>query len=76
MGKKYESTGDLTLKQGKREVCMDTGEGRFEGRLNMDREKDIKKTLKNILEFIGADLKYAKYAQLHVWLEQLIKRNT
>jgi len=39
-------------------------------------EEDIKITLKNILEFIGADLKYAEYAQLYVWLEQLIKRNT
>jgi len=42
----------------------------------MDKEEDIKKTLENILEFIGANLKYAEYAQLHVWLEQLIKRNT
>jgi len=40
----------------------------------MTIDEDIKKTLENILEFIGADLKYAEYAQLHVWIEQLIKR--
>ena len=38
-------------------------------------EEDIKKTLKNIMEFIGADPIYAEYAQLQTWLEQLIKRN-
>jgi len=38
-------------------------------------DEDIKKTLRDILEFIGADKKYADYAQLHTWLERLIKRN-
>jgi len=40
-----------------------------------DMEKDIRKTLKDILEYIGADVKYADYAQLRRWLERLIKRN-
>ncbi len=38
-------------------------------------DEDIKKTLKNILEYVGADMKYAEYAQLRTWLENLIKRN-
>ena len=38
-------------------------------------DKDIKNTLRNILEFIGADIKYVEYAQLQTWLEQLIQRN-
>jgi len=38
-------------------------------------EEDIRKTLKNILEFVGADTKYSNYAQLQIWLENLIKRN-
>jgi len=36
---------------------------------------DIKKTLENILNFVGADKKYAEYAQLQSWLENLIKRH-
>ena len=38
-------------------------------------EKDIKKTLKDILEYVDADPKYAEYAQLQTWLANLIKRN-
>ena len=37
--------------------------------------EDIKKTLRDILEYIGADIKYAEYAQLQNYLEQLINRN-
>lgn len=36
---------------------------------------DIKNTLEDILRFVGADQKYAEYAQLQSWLENLIKRN-
>ncbi len=39
-------------------------------------EHEITKTLESILIFIGADLKYAKYAQLHSYLEWLIKKAT
>lgn len=39
-------------------------------------KKDIKETLIDILEYIGADTKFAEYAQLQTYLEQLIKRNT
>jgi hypothetical protein len=42
----------------------------------MEQNQDIKNTLKDILEFVHADKKYANYAQLISWLEQLIKRNT
>lgn len=38
-------------------------------------DKDIKDTLISILRFTGADEKYAEYAQLQTWLENLIKRN-
>lgn len=38
-------------------------------------EQDIKKTLKGILEYVGADTKYADYAELQSDLEKLIKRN-
>ena len=34
-----------------------------------DLQNDIKDTLKNILEYIGADMKYAEYAQLHKYLK-------
>ena len=37
-------------------------------------DEDIRKTLKWILEYIGADIKYADYAELHSILENLIKR--
>ena len=33
----------------------------------------IKRTLEQILEYIGADLKYAEIAQLHAYIEWLIK---
>jgi len=39
-------------------------------------EEDIKRTLRNILEFIGEDPKWAEYAQLQTWLKQLIERNS
>ena len=39
-------------------------------------EEDIKETLKDIFIFIGADLKYAEYAQLQSYLEGLIERNS
>jgi len=42
----------------------------------MDKEKDIEETLKDILEYIGADVKYAKYAQLQTYLENLIRRHS
>ena len=38
-------------------------------------DKDIRNTLKSILEYIGADIKYADNAQLQTYLENLIKRN-
>lgn len=37
-------------------------------------EKEIKDTLLSILDFIGADKKYAEYAQLQGWMEQLLAR--
>ena len=37
-------------------------------------DEDIKQTLRNILEFVGADIKYSEYAQLQTWLKQLIQR--
>lgn len=36
-------------------------------------EQEIRKTLLSILEYIGADTKYADYAQLHTYLENLIE---
>lgn len=39
------------------------------------RDKDIRTTLRDILRYVGADEKYADYAQLRTWLENLIKRN-
>ena len=38
-------------------------------------DEDIKRTLRNILEFVDADIKYVEYAQLQAWLEQLIRKN-
>lgn len=37
--------------------------------------EDIRKTLILILEYVGADLKYAEYAALQSMLSRLIKRN-
>ena len=36
-------------------------------------EKEIRKTLKSILEYIGADISYADNAQLQTYMENLIK---
>ena len=36
---------------------------------------DIKKALRDILEYVGADTKYAEYAQLISRLEWLIKQH-
>lgn len=36
-------------------------------------DDEIKRALRNILEFVGADLKYAEYAQLIVYLEWLLR---
>ena len=38
-------------------------------------EKEIKNTLKAILEYIGADIKYADNAQLKAYLEWLIGKS-
>jgi hypothetical protein len=38
-------------------------------------KQDVRKTLRAILEYIGADLKYAEYADLQSMLERLIIRN-
>lgn len=38
-------------------------------------EQDRIATLRMILEFVGADSKYAEYAQLQTWLERLIERH-
>ncbi len=38
--------------------------------------EDIKRTLINIMKFVGVDVGYAEYAQLQSWLENLIKRNS
>ena len=38
-------------------------------------EVDIKKALRDILEYVGADTKYAEYAQLISRLEWLIKEH-
>ena len=35
-------------------------------------EKEIRNTLKTILEYVGADIKYADDAQLQTYLEWLI----
>ena len=37
-------------------------------------DEDIRKTLKLILEYVGADIKYSDYATLRSYLENLIKR--
>ena len=37
--------------------------------------KYVKETLKNILEYIGADMEYADYAELQTYLENLVKLN-
>ena len=37
--------------------------------------EEIKQTLRNILEYVGADCEYANHARLQTWLEQLIKKN-
>ena len=42
--------------------------------MSVEMDRDIKKTLESILEFVGADMKCADYAQLQTALEQLIKR--
>jgi len=39
-------------------------------------DNDIRRTLKLILEYIGADIKFADYAELRSMLENLIKRNS
>jgi len=38
-------------------------------------EADIKRALRDILEYVGADTKYAEYAQLISRLEWLIKQH-
>lgn len=38
-------------------------------------KRDIKETLILIFEYIGADTKYADYAKLQTYLEELIERN-
>lgn len=38
-------------------------------------DRDIKNVLHDILRFVGADIKYAEYAQLQSWLKSLILRN-
>ena len=40
-----------------------------------EKMEEIKQTLRNILQYIGADSEYANHAQLQTWLEQLIKKN-
>ena len=39
----------------------------------MEYEEEMKKTLRDILSYVGADLKYAEYAQLHSYLEWFLK---
>lgn len=43
--------------------------------MTAELERDIKRTLRDILGFAGADEKYAEYAQLQTYLERLIDRN-
>jgi hypothetical protein len=38
-------------------------------------DEDIRRTLKLILEYVGADIKFADYAALQLDLKNLIKRN-
>ena len=40
-----------------------------------EMDEDIKRTLRSIIEFVGADIRYIEYAQLQTWLEQLIVRH-
>lgn len=37
-------------------------------------EQEIVSTLRNILSFVGADLKYTKYAQLITYMEWLLRK--
>ena len=39
-------------------------------------ESEISKTLRAILEYIGADVKYAQDAQLQTYLEWLVEKAT
>lgn len=47
----------------------------MEKRIDPELERDIKNTLGEILNFVGAPTKYTDYAQLVGWIEDLIKRN-
>ncbi len=38
-----------------------------------DQEREIRRVLQNILAYVGADLKYVEYAQLHRYLEWFIE---
>lgn len=42
--------------------------------INPELERDVKATLRSIFEFTGTDMKYASYAQLIRWMEQLVIR--
>lgn len=37
--------------------------------MNPELRRECRETLRQILEYVGADLKYADYAQLHSYLE-------
>ena len=37
-------------------------------------EREAKHTLRQILEYVGADMKYAEYAQLISYMEWFVKR--
>jgi len=39
-----------------------------------DIEREYTKTLREILRWVGGDEKYAEYAQLHSYLEWMVKR--
>ena len=39
-----------------------------------EQDREITKTLTDILMFVGADTKYAEYAQLHSYLHWLITK--
>lgn len=41
----------------------------------MKNADDIRETLRDILVYVGADEKYADYAQLQTYLERLIERS-
>lgn len=57
------------------EELLKEGENVGQNISNTELDRDIRDTLKSIMNFIGADEKWAEYAQLQSWLESLVRRN-